>query len=471
MANSNKKESPRKPSKRPLMRKQPPNIRIKNFEEVALGLSEEQAIAESSRCLQCKDPQCVKGCPVEIDIPLFIKNIKEGKFDKAIKIIKDRDNLPGITGRVCPQETQCEILCILDKIGEPIAIGALERFAADYEQRKGIKIPKGRSNPNSKKIAVVGSGPAGLTVAGDLARLGYKVTIYEALHEPGGVLIYGIPEFRLPKRIVKSEVEYVRKLGVEIKTSMVIGKTLTINELFELGYEAIFIGNGAGSPHFLGIEGENLIGVYSANEFLTRCNLMKAHLFPTYDTPIRIGKKAVVVGGGNVAMDSARTALRAGADVCIVYRRSEKEMPARAEEIKNAREEGIKFMMLTNPVRILGDEKGLVKAIECIKMKLGAPDESGRRVPVAINGSNFRIEAATIVIAIGQGPNPLISQTTEGLNVNEKGYIIVDEKRRASIKGIWAGGDIIPGEGTAIAAMGDGRRAAIDIHKYLSRNI
>ena len=432
-----------------------------------MGLAEEQAIAEAERCLQCSDPKCIEGCPVEIDIPSFIKNIKEGEFDKAIKIIKERDNLPGITGRVCPQETQCETLCVLEKAGEPIAIGALERFAADYELKKGVKIPKRSTNPVGKKIAVVGSGPAGLTVAGDLARLGCRVTVYEALHKPGGVLIYGIPEFRLPKKIVNTEVEYIKKLGVEIRTNMVIGKTLTINELFALDYNAIFIGGGAGSPHFLGIEGENLVGVYSANEFLTRCNLMKAYLFPKYDTPICIGRNTVVVGGGNVAMDAARVALRAGADVCAVYRRSEKEMPARVEEIKNAKEEGIQFRMLTNPVKILEDGNGHVSAIECVRMKLGAPDQSGRRRPMIVHGSNFLIDADTVVIAIGQDPNPLISQTTEGLKTNEKRYIIVDEKGRTSIKGVWAGGDIVPGEGTVIAAMGDGRRAAIDVHNYL----
>ena len=471
MANSINKRLSRKSSKRPSMRKQPINERIRNFKEVALGLTEEQAIAEAERCLQCTDPKCVEGCPVEIDIPSFIKNIKEEKFDQAIKIIKERDNLPGITGRVCPQETQCETLCVLEKVREPIAIGALERFAADFELRKGMKIPRHATNPVGKKVAVIGSGPAGLTVAGDLARLGYKATIYEALHKSGGVLIYGIPEFRLPKKIVNTEVEYIKKLGVEIKTNMVIGKTLTINEFFALGYDAVFIGGGAGSPHFLDIEGENLGGVYSANEFLTRCNLMKAYLFPEYDTPICIGRKVVVVGGGNVAMDAARVALRTGADVCIVYRRSEKEMPARAEEIKNAKEEGIQFRTLTNPVRILGNGNGHVNAIECVRMKLGAPDESGRRRPMTVRGSNLLIDADTMVIAIGQDPNPLISQNIEGLKTNKKKYIIVDETGRTSIKGVWAGGDIAPGEGTVIAAMGDGRRTAIDIHKCLSKNI
>jgi glutamate synthase (NADPH/NADH) small chain len=463
---SSKEKSLRKSLKRPYMNKQPPGKRIKNFNEVALGYSEKDAIMEAKRCLQCANPKCIKGCPVGIDIPSFIKFIKEKDFDKAIDIIKEKDNLPAMTGRVCPQETQCEIFCVLP---EPIAIGALERFVADYELKKGVKIPDYNRNSTGKQVAVIGSGPAGLTIAGDLARLGHKAIIFEALHEPGGVLTYGIPEFRLPKKVVKDEIEYVTKLGVEIKTNIVIGKTLTIDELFDQGYDAIFIGSGAGSPHFLGIEGENLVGVYSANEFLTRCNLMKAYKFPDYDTPIYIGKKFIVVGGGNVAMDAARTALRYGAKVSVIYRRTEKEMPSRIEEVQNAYEEGIQFEILTNPIRILGDEDGRVRAIECIRMKLGEHDESNRRRPIEIPRSNFIIEADTVIIAIGQGPNPLVSQTTKGLKTNEKGYIIVDENGRTSRKGVWAAGDIVPGGETVIESMGGARRAAIDINNYLMK--
>jgi len=467
MSNSTSKEqSLRKSLKRPSMNKQPPEKRIKNFNEVALGYGEKDAIMEAKRCLQCASPNCIKGCPVGIDIPFFIKFIKEKDFDKAIEIIKDKDNLPAMTGRVCPQETRCEIFCILP---EPIAIGALERFAADYELEKGVKIPEYNRNSTNRKVAIIGAGPAGLTIAGDLAKLGHKAIIYEALHESGGVLTYGIPEFRLPKKVVKDEIEYVKKLGVEIKTNMVIGKTLTIDELFDQGYDAIFIGSGAGSPHFLGIEGENLVGVYSANEFLTRSNLMKAYKFPEYDTPIYVGRKVIVIGGGNVAMDSARTALRYGANVSIIYRRTEKEMPARIEEVQNAHEEGIQFEMLTNPIRILGDRDERVRAIECVRMTLGEPDESGRRRPIEIPESNFIMDADTMIIAIGQGPNPLISQTTKGLETNEKGYIIVDENGRTSRKGVWAAGDIVPGEETVIEAMGGARRAAIDINNYLMK--
>ena len=465
MANSTSKEqSLHKFLKRPSMNKQPPEKRIKNFNEVALGYDEKDAIIEAKRCLQCANPKCIKGCPVGIDIPFFIKFIKKRDFEKAIEIIKEKDNLPAMTGRVCPQETLCEAFCILP---EPIAIGALERFAADYELKKGVKIPEYIQSSTDKLVAVIGAGPAGLMIAGDLARLGHKVIIFEALHKPGGVLTYGIPGFRLPKKVVKDEIEYVKKMGVEVKTNIVIGKTLTIDELFDQGYDAIFIGSGAGSPHFLGIEGENLVGVYSANEFLTRCNLMKAYRFPEYDTPIFVGKKAIIVGGGNVAMDAARTALRYGAKVCVIYRRTEKEMPARIEEVQNAHEEGIQFEMLTNPIRILGDKDGHVRAIECVRMKLGEPDESRRRRPIEIPRSNFIIEADTIVIAIGQGPNPLISHTTKGLKTNKKGYIIVDENGRTSRKGVWAAGDIVPGAETVIEAMGGASRAAIDIHNYL----
>ncbi|MCW4032944.1 MAG: NADPH-dependent glutamate synthase [Candidatus Bathyarchaeota archaeon] len=466
MINSGNKHSKRQSLKRPLMRKRPLEERVKDFNEVALGFNEKDAIAEAKRCLQCAKPQCIKGCPVEIDIPFFIKNMEERNFDEAIRTIKNRDNLPAMTGRVCPQETQCEAFCILP---EPIAIGSLERFAADYELKKGIQVSKRVRDSTGKKIAVIGSGPAGLSIAGDLAKLRHNVTIFEALHKPGGVLIYGIPEFRLSNEIVKEEIEYVKKLGVEIETNIIIGKTLTIDELFDQGYDTIFIGSGAGSPHFLGIEGENLVGVYSANEFLTRSNLMKAYKFPEYDTPIHVGRKVIVIGGGNVAMDSARTALRYGANVSIIYRRTEKEMPARIEEVQNAHEEGIQFEMLTNPIRILGDRDKRVCAIECVRMKLGEPDESGRRRPIEIPESNFIIDADTIIIAIGQGPNPLISQTTKGLETNEKGYIIVDENGRTSRKGVWAAGDIVPGEETVIEAMGGARRAAIDINNYLMK--
>ncbi len=457
-------------SKRPNMNKQPPVERIKNFNEVALGLTQEQAIKEAERCLQCKDPKCIEGCPVEINIPLFIKFIKERRFNQAIEVIKEKDNIPAITGRVCPQETQCEVVCVLKKLGEPIAIGALERYVSDYESKiKSQKISKIKKKKIGKKIAVIGSGPAGLTAAGDLSKLGYKVTIFEALHEPGGVLTYGIPEFRMPKRIVRSEVEYIKRLGAEIKKNTIIGKILTIKELFHLGYDAIFIGSGAGAPHFLGINGENLIGVYSSNEFLTRTNLMKAYLFPKYHTPIKIGKKTIVIGGGNVAMDAARTSLRLGSDVCVIYRRTEKEMPARIEEINNAKEEGINIRILTSPVKILGDEKGRVKALECIKMRLAQPDETGRRRPIAIPGSNFLMDCDTVIIAIGQAPNPLISNSTKGLKTDDKGYLIVDKNGRTSIKGVWAAGDIVPGSGTVIEAMGRARKAAIDIDKHLSQ--
>ena len=453
-----------KPLKRPSMRKRESDERTKDFDEVALGYREEDAIIEAKRCLQCINPNCIKGCPVGIDIPFFIKYIKERDFDKAIEIIKEKDNLPAMTGRVCPQETQCEAFCVLP---DPIAIGTLERFVADYELRNGVKVPKYARYSTGKKIAIIGSGPAGLTAAGDLARLGHRVTIFEALHEPGGVLIYGIPEFRLPKKVVKDEIEYIEKLGVEIKTNMVMGKIFTIDELSDLGYDVVFIGSGAGSPYFLGIEGENLAGVYSSNEFLIRCNLMKAYQFPKHDTPIYVGRKVIVVGGGNVAMDAARTALRLGADVYLIYRRTEKEMPARIEEVQNAQEEGIRFEMLTNPIRILGDKDGHVRAMVCLRMKLGEPDESGRKRPIEMPGTDFTIEADTVIVAIGQGPNPLISQTTEGLKTNEKGYIIVDENGRASKKGLWAAGDIVPSAETVIEAMGGARKAAIDIHSYL----
>lgn len=455
--------------KRTPMPKQPPEVRIHNFNEVALGFTPEQAINEAKRCLQCPEPKCIGGCPVEINIPLFIKQIAEGDFEAAIKTIRETNNLPAITGRVCPQEVQCEGVCVLAKRNAPIAIGALERFVADYELSKGgpkvIEVAK----KTGKKVAIVGSGPAGLTVAGDLAKLGHEVTIFEALHAPGGVLAYGIPEFRLPKSILNAEVNYVKKLGVEIMLDVVIGRTLTIEELFEMGFNAIFIGTGAGSPKFLNIPGEELNGVYSANEFLTRCNLMKAYKFGEYDTPIKIGENVTVVGAGNTAMDSARTALRLGAaSVTIVYRRTEAEMPARAEEIENAKEEGVKFQLLTNPIKLIG-ENGWVKRMECIKMQLGEADESGRRRPVPIPNSNFYFDTDQVIIAIGRYPNPIIAQTTKGLKVTKDGLIITDEHCRTSRKGIWAGGDIVTGEATVISAMGAGKKAAKDIHEYLMK--
>jgi len=450
------------------MPKQPSEKRVRNFEEVALGYTPEQAIAEAKRCLQCPKPFCKLGCPVWIDIPAFIEAIKHQNFDEAAEILRDKNNLPAITGRVCPQEDQCEKVCVLSKAGEPIAIGALERFVADYELKRGLKIPS-VAKKTGKRVAVVGSGPAGLTVAGDLAKLGHGATIFEALHIPGGVLVYGIPEFRLPKEIVRAEVNYVKSLGVKIETNMIIGRITTIDELFENGFDAVFIGTGAGSPRFMGIPGESLNGIYSANEFLVRAVLMKAYRFPEFDTPVKVGKRVGVIGGGNVAMDAARTALRLGSEnVTVVYRRSETELPARLEEVKNAKEEGIEFRMLTNPVRFLGNDARWVQKMECIRMQLGPPDESGRRRPVPIKDSNFTVEVDTVVVAIGQGPNPLIRQTTSSLQTDEEGYIMVDENFRTSKKGVWAGGDIVPGEATVIQAMGAGKRAAQDIDRHLS---
>jgi len=442
-------------------------VRIKNFEEVALGYTEDLALQEAQRCLQCKDAPCIKGCPVNIDIPGFIKLIRERNYNGAIKKIKETNNLPATTGRVCPQETQCEAVCTLKKVGEPVAIGRLERFVADYELNKGIEIPEIKTKVN-KKVAVVGSGPAGLTVAGDLAKLGLEVSILEAFHEPGGVLIYGIPEFRLPKRIVRAEVEYIRKLGVKIYTDVIIGKTVTIDELLK-EYDAIFIGAGAGAPQFLDIPGENLIGIYSANEFLTRVNLMKAYKFPEYDTPIKIGKVIGVIGGGNVAMDAARTALRLGAkEVNVLYRRTEKEMPARYEEVVHAKEEGIKFKFLVSPVRFIGDEKGHVTGIELQRMTLGEPDESGRQRPVTIPGSNFIFPLDMVIVAVGTVPNPLISRATTDLFINKNGTIIIDESTGKTSKDrVFAGGDIVSGSATVISAMGAGKIAAKNIYELL----
>jgi len=445
---------------------QEPEKRIKNFDEVNLGYNEEGAKEESSRCLECKDPKCVSGCPVAVDIPKFIRYIKDGKFYMAIKTIKRTNNLPGICGRVCPQENQCEKECIMGIKNEAVNIGKLERFAADMEERD-VKAPV--ANPDKKKIAVIGSGPAGLTCAGDLALMGHKVVIYEALHDSGGVLMYGIPEFRLPKEIVKSETDYIQQLGVEIKKNSIIGRTFTLDELRKK-YDAVFIGVGAGLPKFLGIPGENLNGVYSANEFLTRVNLMKAYKFPEYGTPIKKGKKVVVIGGGNVAMDSARSAKRLGADVTIVYRRSLEEMPARKEEIGHAQEEGIHFMMLTNPTKIIGSSE--VEGIECKQMMLGEEDESGRRKPVAIEDSEFTIDCDQVIIAIGQGPNPLLTKTVN-IAHNERGYFMVDENLMTSIPGVFAGGDIIGGaEGsgaTVIHAMGAGKMAARSIEFWVKQ--
>jgi len=453
-----------------LMPKQRPEVRIRNFNEVALGYTEEQAIAEAERCIRCPEPQCIEGCPVELDIPAFIKLIKERKFDEAIRKVKEKNSLPAICGRVCPQEKQCQKFCTLGKKGEPIAIGRLERFVADLELQKGTQLPP-ISKSTGKKVAIIGAGPAGLTAAADLAKLGHEVVIFEALHSPGGVLMYGIPEFRLPKRIVEAEVAYVEKLGVKIRTDALIGRLFTINELFKKCFDAVFIATGAGLPQFLQIPGENIGGIYSANEFLIRVNLMKSYRFPEFDTPIRVGKRVAVIGGGDTAMDVARSALRLGADeVWIVYRRSREEMPAREEAVENAEEEGIRFKFLTTPVRFIGDEQGWVKEMECIEMKLGEPDESGRRRPAPIEGSEFIMDADTIVVAIGRTPNPIIQRTTDGLETTKWGTIIVNEQTgQTSLEGVYAGGDIATGEATVISAMGAGKRAARSIHEYLMK--
>lgn len=441
--------------------------RTRSFEEVAWGYTRDQAVAEAKRCLQCKKPKCVDGCPVGVDIPAFVKLIGEGRFEEAAKKIKEKNSLPAICGRVCPQENQCMGLCVLGVKGDPVNIGALERFAADHERKKGVKTPKVAA-PTGKKVAVVGSGPAGLTAAAELAKLGYKVTIFEALHSPGGVLMYGIPEFRMPKEVVKAEVEYVQRLGAKVSTDVIVGKAVTLKELFGMGFDAVFLGTGAGLPRFLGVPGENLCGIYSANEFLIRVNLMKAYRFPEYATPIKVGGRVAVIGGGNVALDAARSALRLGGKVQVVYRRTEKEMPARLEEIKNAKEEGIEFIFLATPIRFLGDEKGWVNRMECIRMRLGEPDASGRRRPVPVKGSEFMIEADTVVVAIGQRPNPLAVRDAKEVNVTEWGTIEVNpETQETSMKGVYAGGDIVTGNATVISAMGAGKRAAHTIHKYL----
>jgi len=452
------------------MSKQGLEERIQNFNEVAFGYAEEEAVAEAERCLQCKKAPCVKACPVEVDIPEFIRLIKEHRFGEAIKKVKEKNSLPAICGRVCPQEEQCQAYCTMGKIGDPISVGRLERFVADWERERGYEISK-KPAPTGKRVAVVGAGPAGLTVAADLAKLGHEVVVFEALNKPGGVLIYGIPEFRLPKAIVAAEAEYIEKLGATIKMNAVIGKLYTVKELLE-SFDAVFVGTGAGLPRFMRIPGENLCGIYSANEFLIRVNLMKAYKFPEYDTPVWVGKKVAVIGGGNSAMDSARSALRLGADeVWVVYRRSRKEMPTRMEEVENAEEEGIKFKFLSNPVRYFGDERGWVKGIECIAMELGEPDESGRRRPIPIKGSEFIIDVDTVVVAIGNTANPLIQQTTEGLEVTKWGTIVVDEETgKTSKEGVYAGGDIVSGVATVISAMGAGKRAARAIHEYLMNN-
>lgn len=456
---------------------QDPKVRARNFSEVALGYTEEMAINEAQRCLNCKNMPCVKGCPVNINIPDFITLVKQGDFEGAYKIISKTSSLPAVCGRVCPQETQCESKCTLGIKFEPVGIGRLERFVADYHNKNNKEAPV-KPESNGKKVAVIGSGPSGLTCAGDLAKLGYEVTVFEAFHTAGGVLVYGIPEFRLPKAIVAKEVEGLKALGVKVETNIVIGKTLTIEELFGMGFKAVFIGSGAGLPNFMNIPGESLKGVYSANEFLTRSNLMKAYLDnPT--TPIMKGGKVAVVGGGNVAMDAARTALRLGAEkVYIVYRRSMEELPARREEVEHAEEEGIEFKLLCNPTEILGynnpenprDEKnGFVIGMKCVKMELGAPDEKGRRRPIEIPNSEFTLDVDTVIMSIGTSPNPLIKSTTEGLEVNSRGGIVVNEDGLSSIEGVYAGGDAVTGAATVISAMGAGKTAAKAIDEYLSK--
>ena len=450
------------------VREQDPKVRATNFEEVCYGYNKEEAMEEAARCLTCKNAKCIRGCPVNIDIPGFIKEVKEGNFEEAFKVIGQSSALPAVCGRVCPQETQCEGLCIRGIKGEPVSIGKLERFVADWAKENGIK-PEPPKEKNGHKVAVIGAGPAGLTCAGDLAKMGYDVTIFEALHQPGGVLVYGIPEFRLPKdKVVKMEVENVKALGVKVETNVIIGKSTTIDELMENeGFEAVFIGSGAGLPMFMGIPGEISNGVFSANEYLTRSNLMKAFR-DDHDTPIKMGKKVAVVGGGNVAMDAARTALRLGAEVHIVYRRSEAELPARAEEVHHAKEEGIIFDLLCNPTEILADENGWVKGMKCVRMELGEPDASGRRRPVEIPDSEFEMELDTVIMSLGTSPNPLISSTTIGLDTNKRKCIIADEENGKTTKdGVYAGGDAVTGAATVILAMGAGKAAAQGIDEFI----
>ncbi|MBR4353103.1 MAG: NADPH-dependent glutamate synthase [Bacteroidales bacterium] len=449
------------------VREQDPKVRVGNFEEVCYGYNEKEALLEASRCLNCRNPRCVQHCPVGIRIPEFIAQVRAGAFQEAARVIACDSSLPAVCGRVCPQETQCEGSCILGVKGEPVAIGKLERFVADWSRAQG-GVPVEKAPANGIKVAIVGSGPSGLACASDLAKLGYDVTIFEVLHKPGGVLQYGIPEFRLPKqRVVEPEIDSVRALGVKIETNVVVGRTITIDELFDReGFKAVFVGSGAGLPRFMGIPGESLNGVFSANEFLTRSNLMRA-FDPSSDTPIFVGKRVAVVGGGNVAMDAARTALRLGSQVTIVYRRTEKELPARAEEVHHALEEGIVFRMLTNPVEILGDEKGWVNALRCIQMELGEPDASGRRSPIPIKDSEFEIPVDAVIMALGTSPNPLIAKTTKGLETERHGCIVADESGATSRPGVFAGGDAVTGAATVILAMGAGRRAAAAIDAYL----
>jgi len=451
------------------MPRQKPEVRAKNYNEVALGYSLEQALEEAERCIQCPKHPCVSGCPVEVDIPEFILALRNNKMEEAVRILKSKNALPGICGRVCPQETQCEEVCTLAKKGAPVAIGRLERYVADWERENMGVSPVNPAPPSGRKVAVVGSGPASLTASADLAKMGHDVTIFEALHVAGGVLMYGIPEFRLPKAIVQGEVDYVASLGVKIELDSVVGRLVTIDELLSNGYSAVFLGTGAGLPMFLNCPGENLNGIYSANEFLTRVNLMKAYKFPDYDTPVRIGRRVGVIGGGNVAMDSARCALRLGAEkVYIIYRRSEVELPARHEEVENAKEEGIDFRLLTNPKQFFGDEQNNVVRAECYEMELGEPDESGRRRPIVKEGSEFNIDVDVVIVALGTTPNPLIAQTTPGLETTKRGTVVADETTGKTMKDkVWAGGDIVTGAATVISAMGAGKRAAADIDKYL----
>jgi glutamate synthase (NADPH) small chain len=471
MENKEKTEKKEKKEKVPrqAMPEQDPKKRIHNFDEVPYGYTAEIAMVEAKRCIQCKKPACVSGCPVDVKIPEFVKLIADGDFIGAARKLKETNGLPAVCGRVCPQEDQCEKVCVLGKKDDPVAVGRLERFAADYERESGnILIPE-KTPPTGKKVAVVGAGPAGLTIAGDLIKLGHDVTIFEALHKSGGVLIYGIPEFRLPKAIVDAEVDYLKKLGVKIVTNAAIGRLKTVDDLFAEGFLAVFLGVGAGAPVFMDIPGENLSGIYSANEYLTRSNLMKAYLFPEYDTPIVKGKNVAVIGGGNVAMDSVRTALRLGADnAYIIYRRSEVELPARKEEVHHAHEEGVQFKILHNPVEYIGDENGWVKQIKCIRMELGEPDSSGRRRPIPIKGSEFTIDVDTVVVAIGTEANPVIPKTTPGLEVNKWGYIVTKgEAGETTRDGVYAGGDIVTGSATVILAMGAGRQAASAIDAYI----
>jgi glutamate synthase (NADPH/NADH) small chain len=452
------------------VREQDPKVRATNFDEVCLGYNIEEAVEEAQRCLGCKKPRCVEGCPVSVDIPGFIQKVKEKDIEGAAKAIAKNSSLPAVCGRVCPQETQCEGVCIVGIKNEPVSIGKLERFVADWSRENNVNLSETEPKKDAK-VAVIGSGPAGLACAGDLAKKGYTVKIFEAMHEPGGVLTYGIPEFRLPKSgVVQPEIENIKKLGVELETNVIVGRTITIEQLQDEGYNAIFIGSGAGLPSFMGIPGENANGVFSANEYLTRVNLMKAYK-ADYDTPIRSGKRVVTVGGGNVAMDSARTALRLGSESYIVYRRSEKELPARIEEVHHAKEEGVVFHTLTNPKEILVDETGNVRGMVLVKMELGEPDDSGRRRPIEIKGSEFEIEADTVIMSLGTSPNPLISSTTKGLEVNKRKCIVADESGHTTIDGVYAGGDIVTGAATVISAMEAGRKAAASIDEYLKENV